>query len=193
MTKCARKGDAHICTRMPLRVWLLGVLQGKAVDAMEEEGGSMDLYRKTAFMHQYIANPHNHRANLIVFQRLFLNRLKGFLRISAYASFPSTAAAGWPHHRATGTTAPGPGPRLRGGRPGPGGSAYRTEGLSAGVGSAPGALSNLLPSRSRRRIPPRHDACVPRAAPRPPQARPLALGPRKGLPPLPTPSKRCGG
>lgn len=91
MTKCARKGDAHICTRMPkdtLRVWLLGVLQGKAVDAMEGGGGSMSLYYKTAFMHQYIANPHNHRAKLIVFQRLFLNRLKGFLRISAYAKFP---------------------------------------------------------------------------------------------------------
>lgn len=43
-------------------------------------------------------------------------------------------------------------------------------------------LSKVLPSRSRRGIPPRHDACVRRAAPRTLLEQPRALEPPEGLP-----------
>lgn len=61
-------------------------------------------------MHEYTANPRNHRVNLRVFRCPFLNRLKGFLCTSAHTSLPPTAAAAG-HATTTGatdTTAPRP-------------------------------------------------------------------------------------
>lgn len=133
----------------------------------------MELYYKTIFIHQRISNTCNHRANVRVLQCLFLKRLKGFLCSSSHASLPSKAplhrgAPAAPHGTTTGDKEAPRQPATRGSRP-------RATALSP-------QLSKVLPSRSRRGTPPRHDACVTRAAPRTLPAEPRALEPPEGLP-----------
>lgn len=196
MSKQTRNGDAHTRTRRSQDTsegWLLGVLQGKAADATEEEG-SEGLHCKIA-RSAASACPRSHRANRRALRRLFPNRFKSFLCSSVYGSFPSMAGAGQAP-RASRLRA-GAGPHRTAGRErGPRLGALRetdTGVLSLGTALPRGHSPTFSPAGAAAGSRPHTVPTVLRAAPRPLPARPPAPGPQKGLPPPPTPRERRGG